>query len=116
MPAVVVQNWSKNKKKKKWTFQCDAFWEFLFPGPTLIFFRNILVWQTALKLGYGVVLEFGSKVDPLPNASGGVDFKEFPFPGDNPNFFPKYFHKTSQGALRSTFGTNHETGHSLNTK
>ena len=49
------------------------------------------MWQTALKLGYGVVLEFGSKVDPLPNASGGVDFEEFPFPGSNPNFFPNFF-------------------------
>ena len=50
-----------------------------------------MVCETALKLGYRVVLEFGSKLDPLPNASGGVDFKEFPFPGDNPNFFPKYY-------------------------
>ena len=46
-----------------------------------------MVCEIALKLGYRVVLEFGSKLDPLPNASGGVDFKEFPFPGDNPNFF-----------------------------
>ena len=45
----------------------------------------------ALKVGYWVVLEFGSNVDPPPNASGGVDLRNSPFPGPTLVFLRKYY-------------------------
>ena len=63
-------------------------------------------------MGYRVVPEFGSNVDPPPNASGGVDLRNSPFPGPTLIFFRTFL--VCQTALKLGYRVVLEFGSKVN--